>query len=344
MKKLTLEEGKMGNEDLQTEIGDLIADIVPQGGSDESLLNNEGGSVDDSQGQERTPQAASGQEPTGTPGTEEGTAAVGEQSSPPATPPTAADALPKGDTQPPAAPATPPPSASAPQKTPTELELERFKKENEELRAHLEEVAGKVLTPSQPQVAKTPEQIEAEKQKQLEAARQVLAFLPDETRFDEVLKNKDNFNALLTAVVNTAVERSLRLMPTVAGNLVEQKITLNEAVRSFYTDNSDLIPHKKYIGFIANEITAQHPDWALQQILQETEKVARERLRIARGAQVGTPSAAGNGGTISRAGGGHTPPQNPGFVPSASGGGRRGSGSADGNLTAVEKDIMSLIS
>ena len=331
----------MGNEELQTEISDLLSDATPQADGNDAPLTTEGGSVDDSKGQERSTEAASGQEPSGTPGAKEDEAAVGDQPPPPAPQP-AAVTPPVGSAADAQSVVSTPPPASDSQKTPLELEMEKVRKENEELRAHLEEVAGRALAPTQAQTPKTPEQIEADKQKQLEAARQVLAFLPDETKFDEVLKSKDNFNALLTAVVNTAVERSLRLMPTVAGNLVEQKITMNEAVRGFYTDNADLLQHKKYIGFVANEVTAQHPDWTLSQILQETEKVARERLRLVRSAQVGT-SSNGGGAPISRAGSGHTPAQNPGFVPSGSGG-RRGSGSADGNLTPTEKDIMSLIS
>jgi hypothetical protein len=219
-----------------------------------------------------------------------------------------------------------------------ETELERFKRENTELRTHLEELAGKAMGPSEP-VAKTSEQIEADKKQANEAARQILKFLPNEEIFDEVMKNADSFNALLTSVVNTAVERSLRLVPRVATQIVDQQASMRELVKDFYTDNKDLLPHKKYVGFVSNEIASQHADWTIDKVLVETEKEVRSRLKLAR-----TSGAMDNTGSQSRTDTtSHTVDKNPGFVPS-SGGGRKGSGSADGNMTSVEKEIMSLIS
>ncbi len=155
------------------------------------------------------------------------------------------------------------------------------------------------------------------------------------------MKDSNNFNALLTTVVNTAVERSLRLMPQIATQLVDQQITLKTVVNDFYTDNKDLVPHKKYVGFVSNEIASQHPDWGLTQILQETEKEVRNRLRLSRVADNAVPGQT-RVQQIERSAA-RTGIVNPGFVPGG-GGGRKGSASSDGNLSIQEKDILSLIS
>lgn len=223
---------------------------------------------------------------------------------------------------------------------PQKTELELLKEENAKLLAQMNEIAGRVVAPKP--VEKTPEQVRLEEEHQKQQAKQVLAFLPSEEVFDEVLKNKDNFNALLTGVVNAAVERSLRLMPQLATQIVDQKVTMTNIVRDFYTDNKDLVPYKQFVGYTTNEVAAQHPDWTLTQILEETEKVVRDRLKMGRvaeaAAEVNTQQQTqGQTGNVRTAG------NNPGFVPGG-GGGRRGTTSSDGNLSAEAKDIMSLIS
>ncbi len=311
----------------QTEISDIIEDFLPQTEppaseppAEEPPKTNEEGTGNVEEGEERTKETPSGQEQTIEPpkeGETQVTPPVGEV--PPVTPPV-----------------TPP--VEPPKQ---ETEVERITRENAELKAHLEEMAAKFVTPPPPRQL-TPEQQEAEKKRMEQQARQVLKFLPDDTVFDDVMKSSDNFNALLTSVVNTAVERSLRLMPQVATQLVEQQINLKNAVRDFYTDNRDLEPHKKYVGFVANEIAAQHSDWGLTQILQETEKEVRGRLKLAR---AGDNMQAVHVGSVQQTGTivNRTAPSNPGFVPGG-GGGRRGSSSSDGNLTSQEKDIINLIS
>lgn len=306
----------------QTEISDIIEDFIPATETPAEPVAPvetkpiEEGTVNVEEGKERQAEAASGQEQVGEP------AAKVEE---PIVPPIA-----------PVSPVVPP--VEPPKQ---ETDLERMTRENAELKAHLEEMAGRFVTPPAPKQL-TPEEQAAQKTRIEQQARQVLKFLPDDTVFDDVMKSSDNFNALLTSVVNTAVERSLRLMPQVATQLVEQQINLKTAVRDFYTDNRDLEPHKKYVGFVANEVAAQHSDWGLTQILQETEKEVRGRLKLARAGenmQAVQPGSVQQTGTIVN----RTAPSNPGFVPGG-GGGRRGSSSSDGNLSSQEKDIMSLIS
>lgn len=307
----------------QTQISDIIEDFMPaaveppaEPAAPVETKPNEEVPANVEEGEERTEETTSGQEQVTEPPKE-------------------------GETQ------VTPPIEQPPVETPPveppkqETDLERMARENAELKAHLEEMAGKFVTPPEPKQL-TPEEQAAQKTRMEQQARQVLKFLPDDTVFDDVMKSSENFNALLTSVVNTAVERSLRLMPQVATQLVEQQINLKTAVRDFYTDNKDLEPHKKYVGFVANEVAAQHSDWGLTQILQETEKEVRNRLKLVRAGenmQAVQPGSVQQTGTIIN----RTAPSNPGFVPGG-GGGRRGSSTGDGNLSSQEKDIINLIS
>jgi len=305
----------------QTEINDIIDDFVPPVVPDEPaaaspvepvIPDNEG--VDNGEkGQEQPAQAASGQEQVIEPD-EKGKAPVE-----PVTPVIPAE---------PAVPAQP-----VVEKTPLELAQE----EVAILRAHIEEMAGKIVAPPTTKQL-TPEEQQAVQAEDAKKAKQVLPFLASNEIFDDVMKDVSNFNALLTSVVNTAVERSLRLMPQIAGTLYEQRMTLGNAVTSFYKDNADLEPHKKYVGFVANEVSAQHPDWGLKEILQETEKEARNRLKLPR---VATPANPGQppqqNGNI------RTVQVNPGFVPGGGGGRKGGPVSGDGNLTGQEKQILDIL-
>lgn len=304
----------------QTEINDIIDDFIPPVVPDEPavtpvepVIPDNGGVDNGEKGKEQPAQAASGQEQVIEPN-EKGKAPVE-----------------------PIAPVTPVepivPVQPVVEKTPLELAQE----EVATLRAHIEEMAGKIVTPP-PAKQLTPEEQKIAQDEDAKKAKQVLPFLASNEIFDDVMKDKDNFNALLTSVVNTAVERSLRLMPQIAGTLYEQRMTLGNAVTSFYKDNVDLEPHKKYVGFVANEVSAQHPDWGLKEILQETEKEARTRLKLPRVATPATP-----GQPPQQNGNIRTVQVNPGFVPGGGGGRKGGPVSGDGNLTGQEKQILDIL-
>lgn len=214
-----------------------------------------------------------------------------------------------------------------------ETELDRIKRENAELRAHMEEVVASVTAQREPKPL-TPEQ-QTERTKQQEAAaRQVLPFLKDDAIFDEVMKSSTNFNALLTSVVNTAVAKMAQMLPNITTQYVDNQMTTRLAVQSFYGENKDLLPHKKYVGFVSNELLSKNPDWSLEKNLEETEKEVRSRLKLTR--------TSGPVGTIQNEEVSRTV-ENPGFVPGGGSGGRRSSVNTD-RLSGTEKDIMDLIS
>jgi hypothetical protein len=213
---------------------------------------------------------------------------------------------------------------------------EAVRKENEALRRELVAMADR-LGPKEPPPV-TPE----ERDRLIkEAASQVLTFIQSNETFDEVMKDHVHFNALLTAVVNTAVEKSLRLVPTAVTQIVDSQLLLKTAVNDFYRANNDLLVHRKYVGFVSQEVAAKHPDYTLPKLFEETEKEVRTRLKLA--PRTPTPEPGPSEVPISNAASiiPRTVDVNPGFVPS-SGGGRTGPGGE--RLSGEEKQIVDLIS
>ena len=334
MKNLEKMEAKMSeengmNEMQQTQISDIIEDFIPaestpaaevpveetpvvSAGQEEVPITPKEEVPNVEEGQERKAEEAGRQEQT-----DEPTEKVKEGVTP----------VPVVET-----PAKPVESVKEP------TELEKVLEENKALKTYIEEMAAKVVSPQSKQL--TPEEQAAQQAERENASKQVLQFIKDDNMFDELMSKPDNFNALLTSVVNVSVERALRLMPQIATTLVEQQMEVKDSIRDFYIDNKDLEPHKKYVGFVANEIAAQHPDYSLKQLLQEVEKEVRGKLRITRSAQPAQPIQRES----QQIGNPRTAQENPGFVPTDGRGGRRGSASSDGNLSPQEKDILGLIS
>lgn len=233
---------------------------------------------------------------------------------------------------------TPPVEPVAPVLTAEQQELIRLRAELTALREQATELAGKVVAgPVKPTL--TPEQQEAERVKN---ANRVLNFVKSPEAYDEVFKTHENFNALLTSVVNTAISQALRMVPQVTTQYVDQQFTLRTAASEFYREHEDLIPHRQYVGFISNEVHAEHPDWDISEILKEAEKRTRERLKLPKTTVSTTPVVSGGsaipGQPIVR--NSHTVEANPGFVPG--GGSRRAGGGSP--LTGEALQIDELIS
>ena len=329
------EEGKteevLANEHQMADITDVISDFVPvtQAASEESGdIKPEGDGANAEEGKERSEEAAAGQieDGTGKP-KEEGEVKVGADGKPLGEKPAveAGGEKPAGDAQ-----------AQAQAAAASETTEQRLTRENAELRALIEQTVGQVMGPREPQKL-TPEQ-EAEQRKRIEdAAKQSIQFIKDDAMYDLATKDAASFNALLTAVVNTAVAKSVQMLPNVTSRFIDRQMSTRLAVQDFFAANKDLLPHRKYVGFVSNELAAKHPDWDLPTLLTESEKEVRGRLKIARPTQQMVAEGVVQGAT-------RTVESDPAFVPGAGGGGsRRGGGQTD-KLTGQDKQIMDLIS
>jgi hypothetical protein len=74
------------------------------------------------------------------------------------------------------------------------------------------------------------------------------------------------------------VRRDTLVAPQLVSRQVQYFLGLNEAVRSFYDTNKDLVQVKPLVGAFTNKIVAEHPDWSLPQVMEEAAKATRQAI------------------------------------------------------------------
>ena len=113
-------------------------------------------------------------------------------------------------------------------------------------------------------------------------------FLEGITDLDEVLATPEGFNKVLQSVYNMALQDSARmfneqLTPRIQNNLaqhIDTRLSMKEVVTNFYVENSDLEPMKQTVAAIATEIAKEHPEYAMEQLLNESAIRTRQVLKI----------------------------------------------------------------
>jgi len=167
------------------------------------------------------------------------------------------------------------------------------------------------------------------------------AFVADEAALDAALKTPESFNEFLNrsfkvfmeansqGFTRSAVNTALLELPNVTAEVVKGQLNLYNLVKDFYAENKDLSPHREYVGMISNKLASENPAWTTAQLLQETEKEVRGKLRIVKGA-IAAPE-------VTHVGPGPGPPA---FV---SPGGARVNSPGGPQLTALEKDVADII-
>ena len=167
------------------------------------------------------------------------------------------------------------------------------------------------------------------------------AFIADEAALDDALKTPENFNSFLNksfkafmeansqGLTRGAVNTALLELPNVTAEVVKGQLNLYNLVKDFYAENEDLSRHREYVGMISNKLASENPTWTTAQLLQETEKEVRDKLRIVKGA-IAAPA-------VTPAVPGSSPPA---FV---NPGGARVNASEGPQLTALEKDVADII-
>jgi len=107
-----------------------------------------------------------------------------------------------------------------------------------------------------------------------------------EMTVDDLVDNKDKFNAVLSAVYAKAVESSnkqvyekvLLAIPEIVLGHLQRNTVVKGMVDTFYETNTDLAPVKRTVAAVANELHAQNPDWTIEQVFKEAAPKTREIL------------------------------------------------------------------
>lgn len=145
-----------------------------------------------------------------------------------------------------------------------------------ELRQQIEALMNKQNTPAT-QAPEAP----ANNTPIVQSQEGVFDFIGDED-IDDVVSTKEKFNQAMTRVVNLTAQTIVRNLPSMVQTQVATHSSLREATESFYKENEDLLPVRKTVGNVADQVAAEHPDWTIPQLFEETANRTRKILGIKR--------------------------------------------------------------
>jgi len=188
--------------------------------------------------------------------------------------------------------ATPDPRVAAPaapaEPAPEPTETERLREQNRLLIERLEKVSGPApVEPAAPTAAPVPEPALP-----TPAPARAPTLTVEEVDFlvgedpEKLAEDPVAFNRLLNKIYAKAVEQAIPLaaertmlnIPSLVVQHVRQQSAMNKLVDDFYSTNSDLVPVKRSVGLISNEVHAENPDWTVEKVF--TEAATRTRTLL----------------------------------------------------------------
>jgi hypothetical protein len=172
-----------------------------------------------------------------------------------------------------AAPATEAPTTAAPPD-----EMDELRRKNEELEERLKKLEGpKTEAPKTTAPTTQPPIVDED-------------FVGDADPYD-LQNDKTKLNALLNKVYKKGVEsgrtegravqeRVLKAVPEITKVNFTTLMALHKTSEDFYANNKDLIPHKKVVGQVFEEMLAKNPDKKWAEVLGDVGKEVRQKLKL----------------------------------------------------------------
>ena len=133
---------------------------------------------------------------------------------------------------------------------------------------------------------------EPEKKEEEEVKEEPLKFVDQdfvgELDIEEVLRDPKEFNKLLNTIYQKAVtdtrqilgEGVLRSIPDIVKTNITVMTNLKKASDKFYVDNKDLVPFKKVVATVFEELASENPGKKYDEILDEVGTEVRKRLDL----------------------------------------------------------------
>jgi len=181
------------------------------------------------------------------------------------------------------APETVAPTTEAPGDEKSELEL--LKEQNELLRKQVEEFAGGPKPKPEPETKTAAPTTEAPTEE--------LDFIGG-ADMEDITGDPKALNTLLNKVyaagARSSSEKVLKSIPDIVKANALQYSKLSNATTEFYKANEDLIPFKKTVAAIGLELSAEHPDWEIDKLMEEIGKESRSRLALHKKVTSETPT------------------------------------------------------
>ena len=112
-------------------------------------------------------------------------------------------------------------------------------------------------------------------------------FIGDQD-IEDIIRDKDTFNKLLNSVYTKGVNDSKKIstedilssIPDIVKHNLNLLTSLKEISDKFYNDNKDLVPFKRVVAAVFEDIAAQNPDKKYTELMNLVAPEARKRLDL----------------------------------------------------------------
>lgn len=173
------------------------------------------------------------------------------------------------------------PETDAPTTDAPETDLDRFKRENEELRAKIDELSAPKTKAPTTEAPSTDAPIETKD------------FIKD-IDLDDLSDDPAKLNEILNLIYKEAVQAARTELRTFSQStlqrvpeLIDSTLTTKEKLKAltddFYKSNEDLAGFKKTVGVVFGELASENPDKNYDEVLKMTGEETRKRLGLKKG-------------------------------------------------------------
>ena len=129
--------------------------------------------------------------------------------------------------------------------------------------------------------------LEEEKKKNEPLKLEDQDFIGDQD-IEDIIRDKDTFNKLLNSVYTKGVNDSKKIstedilssIPDIVKHNLNLLTLLKETSDKFYNDNKDLVPFKRVVAAVFEDIVAQNPDKKYTELMNLVAPEARKRLDL----------------------------------------------------------------
>jgi len=129
--------------------------------------------------------------------------------------------------------------------------------------------------------------LEKEKKKNEPLKLEDQDFIGDQD-IEDIIRDKDTFNKLLNSVYTKGVNDSKKIstedilssIPDIVKHNLNLLTLLKETSDKFYNDNKDLVPFKRVVAAVFEDIVAQNPDKKYTELMNLVAPEARKRLDL----------------------------------------------------------------
>ena len=129
--------------------------------------------------------------------------------------------------------------------------------------------------------------LEKEKKKNEPLKLEDQDFIGDQD-IEDIIRDKDTFNKLLNSVYAKGVNASKKIstedilssIPDIVKHNLNLLTLLKETSDKFYNDNKDLVPFKRVVAAVFEDIVAQNPDKKYTELMNLVAPEARKRLDL----------------------------------------------------------------